>query len=397
MEVDDFVDQLFSYSLLFFSNEEFDMRVFEATDAGGIRKVVEEVFPDPAGVVTVVLKNGKDDRRCPFFRVLVDGYSARVPSNFKLETFFRSVGIKGVSSRCTRAMVMGCCAEDLDSPLCDIPQDYRVCPIMSLDVVDMPRDDTIMTRVLGEPQEEVSFTTAKPPRFRLLNPCVFCQKAKAACSRMTPCDRCVGKRPCFPSGAEAVTRIKKLYQLILQGELLHNDHAKFQLALESQVYGGRICLTRVDFADVFQRILQMPIADVPVGKPEALPECLLLHMGEAETWKIEWLLNGRYGASMSPCYADNFLSESEIIQLATQNMVPPKVVDTINLDELDGAYRMWVNSLFNPGVTTTMCCGAFWRQKGVVKWTKVRMMTVIISHEYLITATTVKEMTSIMM
>lgn len=183
---------------------------------------------------------------------------------------------------------------------------------------------------------------------------------------------------------------REIYKNILNGEFLHNDNAKYQLQLQVNRYGGRSILTRKDSMDIFYRIMIVPpLSGLPgIGVMAQLPEPIKQHVGDHKTFKIEWMLNGQYLLSMSDSYAENIMSEQDISMVAKKTHIPPKLVDYCGLSNWDMAYKMWVESLFVPCASVNFTGAGFWQKDGVVSMTTVRMMSVIIHHEYIITATT---------
>lgn len=138
-----FVDSLFSFHVLVFKNDDVDMRVIEVDQPIQIGGVMKGVFNDVDTTTQVVMKNGREDERVPFFRVVMENYSVKTPVNYKLETFLRKSGILGIHARCTTAMVIGMHGNHLDAVLVDIPRDYHNIPIMNFDLIDLTasRDD----------------------------------------------------------------------------------------------------------------------------------------------------------------------------------------------------------------------------------------------------------------
>lgn len=203
------------------------------------------------------------------------------------------------------------------------------------------------------------------------------------------CEKCSsGSHECVPSGHEMINRAKKLFGHVLSGSFLHNDHAKYQLSLESNVYGGRCVLGRMEMKDVMDRISSMVIMYIPLGDLGALPSALKDHVGDHPTYKIEWMYNGRYGCTMSESYAKSFITEKRIMDISKEHGIPPKLVDTVGLNDYSMAYRMWCESLFNTGVNVTFTGSGYWAHDHKVVFTTVRIMSVIVNHEYIITATT---------
>jgi hypothetical protein len=177
---------------------------------------------------------------------------------------------------------------------------------------------------------------------------------------------------------------------VTNGTLLHNDHAKYQLNLQSNVYGGKAVLTRVDSRDIFERIVayRRLAGEFPIGELAALPTPMKNHVGENPVFKIEWMCNGRYLVSMSDDYANNIILETEIAETSRKHGIPPKLVDYCGLSDYDMAYRMWCESLFCPAHPVSYTGVGFWTSDKKVCYTTVRIMSIVINHEYVITATT---------
>ena len=208
---------------------------------------------------------------------------------------------------------------------------------------------------------------------------------------MIPCKHCRDIHTCEPSDRQLGNGAKMLLQEVVRGDILHNDFAKYQLNLQTQVYGTKMVLSRSDSAEIFHRIIKYvyTIPAPPMGNLAAIPHCLKEHVGEHKTFKMEWMGNGRYLVSMSNSYAENVTKDYEMAEICKKNGIPPKLVDYCGLGDYDMAYRLWVESLYSPGVTTTYTGVGFWRGDSSVCYMTVRVMSMIINHEYLITATTV--------
>lgn len=183
---------------------------------------------------------------------------------------------------------------------------------------------------------------------------------------------------------------RELHKHVYLGEFLHNDNAKYQLQLQVNRYGGRSMLTRKDAMEVFYRIVTVPVMiGVPgIGDMADLPDPIKQHVGDHATFKIEWMLNGQYLVSMSDSYGVNICSETSIADVAKKMHVPPKLVDYCGLTNCDMPYKMWIESLYVPCSPVTFTGAGFWMGDKKVAMTTVRIMSVIIHHEYIITATT---------
>lgn len=227
--------------------------------------------------------------------------------------------------------------------------------------------------------------------YELFGPCQRCSKYKISCSRVKGCDKCGDRHECKPSGHEAVSRSKMLFKNIMLGNLIHNDHVKYQLALETNVYGGKTIIGRKEVKEIKDRISKNTfyLYDVPSGDLGKLPEQLKLHIGECPIFKIEWMRNGRYMCAMSEGYGLNIFTEGEIISISKNTGIAPKLVDECGLTQYDIAYKMWVESVFSPCTNVTYTGAGYWKSDNSVCYSTVRMMSVVINYEYIITATTI--------
>jgi len=163
------------------------------------------------------------------------------------------------------------------------------------------------------------------------------------------------------------------------------------MQLQSNRYNVRPILVRTDMMDIFSRIVtfnSVPMS-IEVGVMADLPNSIKHHIGDHETFKVEWMKNGTYLISMSDSYAENVIQETMLAEMARKANVPPKLVDYCGLSEFDMPYKMWIESLFYPSSAISLTGAGFWKTDNKVAWTTVRVMSVIVRHDYIITATTV--------
>jgi len=92
--------------------------------------------------------------------------------------------------------------------------------------------------------------------------------------------------------------------------------------------------------------------------------------------------------SMTDSYAMNIIPEESIVTVSRRLGVPSKIVDTCGLADSTMAYRMWCESLFSPCTPVTFTGVGMWMGDNIVCYTTVNMMSVIVNHDYIITATT---------
>lgn len=111
-------DSLFSFNTVYMDNQDPDIRVIEFHYDYELALYIQSNFTNQAMQSIVKNNNTETAVMCPFFRVVIDGFSHEAPINFKLQTFFKKIGMDMMSPRCTRAMVVGLCTlTNLDSPI----------------------------------------------------------------------------------------------------------------------------------------------------------------------------------------------------------------------------------------------------------------------------------------
>jgi hypothetical protein len=111
--IDEFVDGLTSVNIFLMSNEDPDIRVLNVLDESHLKIFIGDCFGDGDGVIQMIIENGnKDHEECTHFRLFLQGYGPKNPINYKLETFLRMIKVKGIASRCDKAVVVG-----LDGPM----------------------------------------------------------------------------------------------------------------------------------------------------------------------------------------------------------------------------------------------------------------------------------------
>lgn len=225
----------------------------------------------------------------------------------------------------------------------------------------------------------------------LINPCETCAKKKVACDRMMACSSAVCTH-CEPSQKEWVTRAKKVFKELRDGDYYHNDFARYQIYLQSLVFDTKIVLTRQDVLDIFRRI---SAGDVHYSfiKPlenrtiDDLPVYMKTFAGSGDVTKLEFLDKGRYKVVVSPKYESYFMTGDEIIRTAKYHRIPPKLVDTCRFNQYDLAYRVWSESLYRPGCVISYTGPALWRADNVCVWTTMRVLSYIQAHDSVATIT----------
>lgn len=131
--IDGFVDDLTSYNVLVFQNSDPDIRVVQVPNATPVGKIIQDWFPvDP--IQTIVNNHDEDTKwMVPYFRIVMRDFGGDSTINFKLQTFYRKIGLQGFNPRCSMAMVIGLHALHLlESPM-DMPSSFCMTSIDPLE------------------------------------------------------------------------------------------------------------------------------------------------------------------------------------------------------------------------------------------------------------------------
>jgi hypothetical protein len=392
------VDKLFNFRVLVLRNEDSECRVIELTNKYQLNRVTNE-YCKSKNVVQIVLPNPQEDPMCPFIIMIMENYATSSVVNYKLETLFRNLGIKGLHARCSVALVMGMMTPLYMDSMVDIPEFFRLCNMTfygTLGDIEL----TSMKSVVVEISRSAGFEyplLVDDLGFVLLGPCLKCSKGKVSCSKMLPCTRCE-KIPheeviCQFSQHELASRAKVMMRSVSGGTFTHNDIARYQLHLQCNQYGLKNILQRNEAKDIFDRIhaevdtekaridydmenLATPIKDLIEGEPY---------------FKVEWMDNGRYMIKTSMAYKKNFLPLELLVVTAKKLNVAPKMIDMCNLNEFDMAFQMWVESIVNERVVVRYTGTAWWADDKVVAKTTVKMVTVMTNPMTMITATIISK------
>ena len=111
-------EDIFSFTSILICNKQPDVQMMEYSSDTELALYIQQEF-HPEAVQTIV-KNQHDASRsmCPYFRIIMDGYSPEAPINFKLHTMFMRMGIISLSPRCSKALIVGLTTfTHLESPI----------------------------------------------------------------------------------------------------------------------------------------------------------------------------------------------------------------------------------------------------------------------------------------
>jgi len=138
--INKFVDDLFAFDVLLLHNKDENPRILKMMDPLQLSYLVREHFSSSEEVVQMVVRNGKDDEMCPYFKVILGHYSESSPTNYKFECFLRASKINGIHARCQGALVIGMMNSELSGSCVSVPDEYfytSVRPIGFLGPIDM--------------------------------------------------------------------------------------------------------------------------------------------------------------------------------------------------------------------------------------------------------------------
>ena len=117
------VESLTSFNILIFSNLDPDVRSMVLKDTSDLQKCISFIFPNSKNVSQMILPNPDQNGMCTHFMVMADQFHIKSPTNFRLETFLKGVGLHSVQARCLRALVVGMCGGIGDNYV-TIPDSY---------------------------------------------------------------------------------------------------------------------------------------------------------------------------------------------------------------------------------------------------------------------------------
>lgn len=362
-------------TVLYFNNDEPDIRSVEMEPHLSVAVVARNLFRVEGDVTTMLVENlcQEDYVRnwCPDLHIAMS--KGKNPSiNFKLLRFCRAVNLdRTVCDRmchCKEAVVMGFNRRIAVS----IPVNLQYC--WSGDLL----------ACIEKFEEAVEM--------RLLLSCYQCSDARIRCSHGMPCESCAMKGlVCSPAQAEDQKRVEQLVQGINAGTLPFSARVIYQLYLESVHYSVQLLRpTRSsnDRKDIY-RLCQEQGGGVCRTPMDGIPVVLADVLHGAERFKVEWMDAGQYRVETSKAYAEDIMSAAYVMALAQKTSTPPKLIDTCNLDMVEGVYRLWVNSVRYPFTSHYIYGSAIMRGQLRVCKVKVEMMTVITGVDSMVVGTAV--------
>lgn len=360
-------------TVLYLHNSLVDVRTYEIgwDDVHGVAELLHVLMPN---FTEMTLPTKYLD--CPAVRVYLEAWHKDSPTNFRLQSFFHTMGIKGVSPRCRGALVVGLCDQHQSDVFINIPAEVYLTgpPLIPVGIngridicCDQPVAGTPCNR-LGWLCDDIRGVLEFPLERR----CKLCTVRKRRCGGRLGCSHCGEDEVCEPQEDEWIERAKDVGVRVKANRIAHHDLAKYLLHFQAASYNGCLLYGK-DTSDVSRRVHAGELLPMisPLGP---FPLDVMAFLNTSPFHKLEWMNEGQYVAELSEGYQKYILPETVMYSIARKTKLPPKLVDTCNLAFATRAYETWVASIDYPGVIAEFTGAGYWRD-GKVMWTKVRMMS----------------------
>ena len=156
-DVTEFVESLWNFNVLYMANDLPDISVVECSYDYQISMLADQVFGGDGYVQTIVNNMCPETSgRCPYFRILMSGFSLKSPINYKLQAFYSRIRMGSLNARCSSAIVVGLSTlTSLDQPL-SIPFCFTT---TTIDPLQFTGDiDLACTKVLAQDKYPDGYT-----------------------------------------------------------------------------------------------------------------------------------------------------------------------------------------------------------------------------------------------
>lgn len=190
---------------------------------------------------------------------------------------------------------------------------------------------------------------------------------------------------------EEMQRSKAIMKMVLEQDVANNDYGRYQLHMQSCVYQTKPIMNRVDTKAMYERMensgLEVTGKMLVNGEVPMMPPEVLKFLEGSNCWKIEWMDHGRYHCKASESYGENFMDLDSIMWMSKKINVSPKIVDYSGFNLYDMPIRMWTQSLYMQGSTMTYTGTCYWKKEATLCKSTMRMMSLVVNHSAIITAT----------
>lgn len=140
-DIEMYVSSLSDYNVILMSNDMPDIQVVDCKYNSELYTILQQELGH--GYIQTIVNNLNSETQygCPYFRICMTELSEEVPINFKLQKFYKSIGMGAMNSRCKKAVVVGMASMSMaDSPIA-VPSCFCSTKIFSLDLFKEPELD----------------------------------------------------------------------------------------------------------------------------------------------------------------------------------------------------------------------------------------------------------------
>ena len=140
-DIDMFVSSLSDYNIIIMTNDQPDIQVIECKYNSELYSTLQSELGDNYIQTIVNNLNMETQFGCPYFRICMTSLGNDIPVNFKLQKFYKAIGLGAMNPRCKKAVVVGLASMSMmESPIA-IPSCFCSTKIFSLDLFKEPELD----------------------------------------------------------------------------------------------------------------------------------------------------------------------------------------------------------------------------------------------------------------
>ena len=361
---------------IYIADEKPDIELMEFTTSSSFDALVMATFEDLSVVSMHIVQNSHESKSyCPYLKLYLSG---KGDSNCKLQSTLRIAGVTDIDCSYGKALVVG---GRTDFSITGVPYDF-FCG--SIGVVEWLDDIDIEALY---PNTSIANLARAKTQFKLSGNCVACAVGKRRCSLDIPCRYCKSHGlDCVPSPNEPRSRAKSLYKAWNNQKGLYvSSSCLYQIKRELETYSMAINQSMYTSISSYHPDLEKP--QLPIICVSTIPQELKSFIGRSSTYKVEWMMDGKYHVATTDDYGVAFMSAPAIYRNCMSWKIPPKLVDSLGLSIPLYALRLWVESLETPGFPVAYRGLVYWSDVGVVLTSYIRVMSVVIGPKHHITVT----------
>lgn len=148
--VESFVDGLMDFNVVIMENNQPDIQVITCKYDVELFQLIDEHL-GPTYTQTIVNNMNPETKiGCPYFRVCMLNFGNNSTINFKLQTFFKNIGMDSLNPRCKRALVVGLASlQTLNSPI-SVPTAFCSTRISPIDLAMEPELDMSCLKICNQ-------------------------------------------------------------------------------------------------------------------------------------------------------------------------------------------------------------------------------------------------------